>query len=198
MVTTIDGLYIEVGKGILSEKTIIAKLLGKEIDKEQLLKRQLDKAQRILTTTHQTGIIVEGINTPQIKIANCCLPIPGDEIHGYVSKGSNIVVHHKDCPNIKALQSERFVEVYWASNLEHKYPTRIKILSANRDNILADMISIINASNITIAEINAVSNPRLESTTTLKLLVKDNKELEAMMLKLMNVHDIYSIERKYV
>ncbi|MDD2260367.1 MAG: bifunctional (p)ppGpp synthetase/guanosine-3',5'-bis(diphosphate) 3'-pyrophosphohydrolase [Acholeplasmataceae bacterium] len=198
MVSTLDGLYIEVGKGILSEKTVVAKLLGKEIDKEQLLKRQLDKAQRILTTTHQTGIIVEGINTPQIKIANCCLPIPGDEIHGYVSKGSGIVVHHKDCPNIKALQSERFVEVYWASNLEHKYPTRIKILSANRDNILADMITIINASSITIAEINAVSNPRLESSTTLKLLVKDNKELEAMMLKLMNVHDIYSIERKYV
>ena len=108
------------------------------------------------------------------------------------------MVHHKDCPNIKALANERFVEVYWASNIERKYPTRIKILSANRDNILADMISIINSASISIAEINAVSNPRLESTTTLKLLVKDNKELEAMMLKLMNVHDIYSIERKYV
>lgn len=198
MVSSVEGLYIEVGKGILSEKTVIAKLLGKEIDKEQLLKRQLEKTQRILTTTHSTGIIVEGINTPQIKIGNCCLPIPGDEIHGYVSKGSGIVVHHKDCPNIKALANERFVEVYWASNIERKYPTRIKILSANRDNILADMISIINSASISIAEINAVSNPRLESTTTLKLLVKDNKELEAMMLKLMNVHDIYSIERKYV
>lgn len=198
MVKSLESLYIEVGKGLISEKTVIAKLIGRELDKEALLKRQLDKAQRILTTTHESGIIVEGLTSPQIKIANCCLPIPGDEIVGYVTKGSGIAVHHKDCPNLNDLKEKRFVDVYWATNTDRKYPTRIKIVGANRDNILGDMIAIINASSITIAEINAISNQKLESITTLKLLVKNNQELESMMLKLMKVQDIYLIERKSI
>lgn len=198
MVKSLESLYIEVGKGLISEKTIIAKIIGKELDKETILKRQLDRAQRILTTTHESGIIVEGLTSPQIKIANCCLPIPGDEIIGYVTKGSGIAVHHKDCPNLNELKDKRFVDVYWATNIERKYPTRIKIVGANRDNILGDMISIINASSITIAEINAISNQKLESITTLKLLVRNNQELEGMMVKLMKVQDIYLIERKTI
>lgn len=198
MVKSLESLYIEVGKGLISEKTVIAKIIGKELDKEALLKRQLDRAQRILTTTHESGIIVEGLTSPQIKIANCCLPIPGDEIVGYVTKGSGIAVHHKDCPNLNDLKEKRLVDVYWATNIERKYPTRIKIVGANRDNILGDIISIINASSVTIAEINAISNQKLESITTLKLLVKNNQELESMMLKLMKVQDIYLIERKTI
>ena len=60
------------------------------------------------------------------------------------------------------------------------------------------MISVINASSVTIAEINAISNQKLESITTLKLIVKNSEKLESMMLKLMKVHDIYLIERKTI
>ncbi len=198
MVKSLESLYIEIGKGLVSEKTVIAKLTGRELDKEALLRRQLDRAQRILTTTHESGVIVEGLTSPQIKIANCCLAIPGDMIVGYVTKGSGIAVHHKDCPNVTDLKEVRLVDVYWATNIERKYPTRIKIVGANRDNILGDIISIINASSVTIAEINAVSNQKLESIITLKLLVKNYQELESTMLKLMKVSDIYTIERKTI
>ena len=198
MVKSLESLYIEVGKGLISEKTVVAKLLGKELDKETLLKRQLDRAQRILTTTHESGVIVEGLTSPQIKIANCCLPIPGDIIVGYVTKGSGIAVHHKDCPNVSDLKEARLVDVYWATNIDRKYPTRIRVVGTNRNNILSDMISVINASSITIAEINSVANQKLESITTLKLLVKNYQELETMMLNLMKVSDVYTIERKTI
>lgn len=198
MVSSLDNLYIEVGKGIISEKTVVSKLIGRELDKESLLQRQLERAQRILTTNHESGIIVEGLTSPQIKISNCCLPVPGDPIVGYVTKGSGIAVHHKDCQNVSSLTENRLVDVYWATNISRKYATRIKIVGANRNNILGDIISIINASNVTIAEINAVSNQKLESMVTLKLLLKDYSELESTMLKLLNVSDVYTIERKYI
>lgn len=197
MIQDLESLFIEVGKGILSPKTVIAKLLGKEIDKETILQRQLEKAQRILTTNHQTGVIVEGLNTPQIKIANCCLPVPGDNIVGYVTKGSGIAVHHEDCPNIKSLIENRLVDVYWASNITRKYPTRIKIIGINRSNILSDIISTINSTSLTIAEINAISNQNLESITTLKLLTSTRQDLETAMVNLLKISDIYHIERKF-
>lgn len=197
MVETVEDLYVEVGKGIISSKTVVAKLSGKEIDKETLLQRQLDKAKRILTTNHESGLIVEGLSTPQIKIANCCLPVPGDSIVGYVTKGSGIAVHHEDCPNVKNLTEMRFVDVYWASNISRKYPTRIQIIGQNRDNILSEIIATINATSLTIAEVNAISNARMESITTLKILTSSKSEIENVMVNLMKIANIYHIERRF-
>lgn len=197
MVETVEDLYVEVGKGIISSKTVIAKLSGKELDKETMLQRQLDKAKRILTTNHESGLIVEGLSTPQIKIANCCLPVPGDSIVGYVTKGSGIAVHHENCPNIKNLTEMRFVDVYWATNITRKYPTRIQIIGQNRDNILSEIIATINATSLTIAEINAISNARLESITTLKVLTSNKAEIENVMVNLMKIQNIYHIERRF-
>ena len=162
-----------------------------------MLQRQLDKAKRILTTTHETGLIVEGLTSPQIKIANCCLPIPGDGIIGYVTKGAGIAVHHENCPNVKNLTEMRFVDVYWASNIARKYPTRIQIVGQNRDNILSDIITTTNATAITIAEINAVSNPRLESIVTLKVLANNKNDIENLMVNLLKVNNVYHIERRF-
>lgn len=197
MVETVEDLYVEVGKGIISSKTVVAKLSGKEIDKETLLQRQLDKAKRILTTNHESGLIVEGLSTPQIKIANCCLPVPGDSIVGYVTKGSGIAVHHEDCPNVKNLTEMRFVDVYWATNISRKYPTRIQIIGQNRDNILSEIIATINATSLTIAEVNAISNARMESITTLKILTSSKSEIENVMVNLMKIANIYHIERRF-
>jgi len=126
MVKSLDALYIEVGKSLLSPKTVVARMLGKELDKETLLQRQLDKAQRILTTTHVSGIIVEGLSTPQIKIANCCLPVPGDSIVGFVTRGSGIAVHHKDCPNLKNFDKERIVDVFGLAISKENIPLELE------------------------------------------------------------------------
>ncbi|MCU0104843.1 bifunctional (p)ppGpp synthetase/guanosine-3',5'-bis(diphosphate) 3'-pyrophosphohydrolase [Acholeplasma vituli] len=197
MTETVEDLYVEVGKGIISPKTVIAKLSGKELDKDTLLQRQLDKAKRILTTNHESGLIVEGLSTPQIKIANCCLPVPGDSIVGYVTKGSGIAVHHENCPNVKNLTEMRFVDVYWATNITRKYPTRIQIIGQNRENILSEIISTINATSLTIAEINAISNAKLESIITLKVLASNKAEIENVMVNLMKISNIYHIERRF-
>lgn len=197
MTETVEDLFVEVGKGIISPKTVAAKLSGKELDKETMLQRQLEKAKRILTTNHESGLIVEGLSTPQIKIANCCLPVPGDSIVGYVTKGSGIAVHHENCPNVKNLTEMRFVDVYWATNITRKYPTRIQIIGQNRDNILSEIIATINATSLTIAEINAISNARLESITTLKILTSSKSEIENVMVNLMKINNIYHIERRF-
>ena len=115
---------------------------------------------------------------------------------GFVTRGSGIAVHHKNCPNLNALENERLIEVYWADNISRQYPTRIQVSAINRDNLVGDIISKINARRITIAEINAFVTPKLESIITLKILVLRN--IRKVMLDLMGVHSVYQIERKYV
>ena len=78
----------------------------------------------------QHGIITEGVDNIQIKLAKCCSPVPGDEIVGYVTRGRGLSVHRKDCSNIlNNTTPERFMEVRWDDNKQNSYSVELKILA---------------------------------------------------------------------
>ena len=72
LVQNVEDLYLEIGKGLVSVKTVASKLMGVAPDKDIYLQRQMEKASKQLTTHSETGIAVEGLRKPQIKLANCC------------------------------------------------------------------------------------------------------------------------------
>ena len=153
LIETVEELYHEVGKGNISPKTVATKALGREIDKEEYIKKQLEKSTRQLQSLSDTGIVVEGLSNPQIKLANCCQPIPGDEVVGYVSKTGGLIVHHVGCPNAKALDSKRLIQVYWASELKRSFPALVLLKAESKPSILADVVTAVNQLSISIAEI---------------------------------------------
>lgn len=197
MVKELTELYLEIGKGLISPKTVAQKALGKEVDREQILQRQMEKAARQLTTHHETGVMIDGLSSPQIKLANCCLPIPGDQIVGFVSKNSGIVIHNINCPNCKQFDPNRLLEVFWANDIDRKYPTRIKIIGTARPTLLTEVVTAVNAMSIAIAEVNATTSTNLEMTIKLKILIKDLDALRAVMVNIRKVSDISNVERDY-
>jgi GTP pyrophosphokinase len=197
MVSDLEGLYLEIGKGIISPKTVVAKLLGKEIDKEVLLQRQMEKAAKQLITHSETGVVIEGLSSPQLKLANCCLPIPGDPIIGFVSKTSGIVIHSTYCPNCSQFDENRLIEAFWSTEITRKYPTRIKIIGTAKPTLLTDIVTAVNSQTISIAEVNATSGNNLEMVIKLKILVADQNQLQSLMVNLRKVSDIFSVERDF-
>ncbi|MGI6787715.1 MAG: RelA/SpoT family protein [Acholeplasmataceae bacterium] len=193
--TDVTSLYLEVGKGLISPKTVVAKLQGKEIDREKLLQRQMKKATQQITTQSDTGVYVEGLTNPQIKLANCCNPVYRDLIVGFVSKGSGIVVHTDDCPNRHGLDPNRLIEVKWADNVTRKYATWLKVLGAARPNILTDIITVINAQGISIAEMNAKTPTQFDFQVSIKVLVDNLHNLITLMSNIKKVDGVYSIKR---
>ena len=191
----LTGLYLEVGKGLISPKTVVAKLQGKELDREKLLQRQMKRATQQITTLSDTGIYVEGLTSPQIKLANCCNPVYRDQIVGFVSKGSGIVVHTDDCPNRQGLDPNRMIDVKWADNVTRKYATWLKVLGAARPNILTDIISVINAQGVSIAEINAKTPMQFDFQVNIKVLVDNLQSLVSLMSNIKKVEAVYSVKR---
>ncbi|NLG31751.1 MAG: bifunctional (p)ppGpp synthetase/guanosine-3',5'-bis(diphosphate) 3'-pyrophosphohydrolase, partial [Acholeplasmataceae bacterium] len=191
----LTGLYLEVGKGLISPKTVVAKLQGKELDREKLLQRQMKRATQQITTLSDTGIYVEGLTSPQIKLANCCNPVYRDQIVGFVSKGSGIVVHTDDCPNRQGLDPNRMIDVKWADNVTRKYATWLKVLGAARPNILTDIISVINAQGVSIAEINAKTPTQFDFQVNIKVLVDNLQSLVSLMSNIKKVEAVYSVKR---
>lgn len=197
MIDELVELYLEIGKGNISPKTVVSKMLGQELDQESMLKRQMDKASRQLTTHSETGLVVEGLSTPQIKLGNCCLPVPGDEITGYVSKQGGIVVHSMFCPNVSQLEKKRLISVFWAKEITRKYPTFLKIIGTSKATLLSDVVTNINSLGIPIVSFNANTNSNLEMSVRVKVLIKDLQQFQSLVANLRKIVDIYTVERDY-
>jgi GTP pyrophosphokinase len=197
MILKVEDMYLEIGKGILSPKTVVAKLLGQEVDKDLMLQRQMEKAARQLTTHSETGVVIEGLSSPQLKLANCCLPIPGDNIFGYVSKTSGIVIHSDQCPNASQFEKERVIEAFWSSNITRKYPTWIKIVGTNKPTLLTEVVTSVNAQQVSIAEVSAISSANLEMIIKLKISISHTQSLQSLMVNLQKITDIYTVERDF-
>ena len=193
----LEDLYIEVGKGSLSAKTVVSKLLGvSNFDKDAALQKQLERNNRILTTNSETGVVVEGLSNPQIKLANCCYPIPGDRIIGYVSKGNGIIVHSCECSNVPTLEQERLLTLEWATNIDRKYPVSIKISASQTNGIITDIINTVNSYNLGIVQINTSTNNNFETIIKLKILVKNKLQLDNLIVNLQRVPHVHGIERE--
>nr|WP_162164019.1 bifunctional (p)ppGpp synthetase/guanosine-3',5'-bis(diphosphate) 3'-pyrophosphohydrolase [Acholeplasma hippikon] len=194
-ITDLESLYAEIGKGNVSVKAVANKLAPEE-NKDAFIQRQMERTARQLIATSDTGVVVEGLTNPQIKLANCCTPVPGDKILGYVTKGSGIVVHAEHCTNIKEYDRNRFIPAYWGTNLTRKYATWLKIIGTARNSLLTDLIQVANAQGITIAEISAVSNANLESIIKMKVSLNRIEELETLIVNLHKVPQVYYVERE--
>ena len=196
-INTLEDLYLEVAKSNLSPKTVVAKYQGENQNiTDEVLSRQMERNMRILTTNSETGVVVEGLTSPQLKLGSCCNPIPGDKIYGYVTKGNGIVVHNSICKNIENFQKERLIELSWASNINRKYPVAIRIEATSSMNLLVEIMNTVSASNMSILAINAITKSQLETIVKLKVMTSNLAELEKMILNLKKVKNIYSIERE--
>ena len=198
LVQNLEDLYLEVGKGLVSVKTVAAKLMGIAPDKEVYLQRQMEKASKQLITHSETGIAVEGLRKPQIKLANCCSPVPGDGVIGFVSKTSGIVTHANFCPNIEALDKKRFISVEWATKITRKYPVWINITSLQRHDLLGSIVQTINAQSVSIVEVKVNQNQALDSQYLVRIMVNNLEDIQSILVNLKKIKEILNVERAIV
>jgi GTP pyrophosphokinase len=98
------------------------------------------------------GIRVDGIEDVAIRIPQCCRPVPGDEVVGYISLGRGITVHRRDCPNVKALEKnpERFTEVHWDAQASSPLRVEIQVEAYDRNRLLEDISRTFSESGVSI------------------------------------------------
>ena len=173
-------------------------MMGVEVDASKLLERQMEKASRQLITHSETGIVVEGLSKPQLKLANCCSPVPGDDVLGFISKTSGIVVHTRICPNLKTLDSKRFINVEWADDITRKYPVWIKIYSMSKKQLLPEVVANINASSIPIAEVKVNQGLDLETSILVRVMVSHLDDIISVLVNLRKISEIYNVEREII
>ncbi|HKM10339.1 MAG TPA: bifunctional (p)ppGpp synthetase/guanosine-3',5'-bis(diphosphate) 3'-pyrophosphohydrolase [Bacilli bacterium] len=131
-----------------------------------------------------------------ISLANCCTPIPGDEIVGYITRGKGISVHRKTCPNV-AKEEERLINVYWRSDIETStYPVDVFIEASDRPNLLVDVLSTLSIAKVAPSSVHAsTNNANFSATITATLMVSDAKRLNDIFNIIQNIPGVYSVTR---
>jgi GTP pyrophosphokinase len=196
-ITTVDDLYYEIGKNVVSPIGAANLLTGKEELTDEDLLEKINKAEssKKRYVHSDINIIVEGLDKPSVRLANCCNPVLGDDIVGYVSRNSGIVVHRTVCKNVEAFETPRLIDVFWGTNKAVKYESNIKILVMNRDNVLAEIIHSATSSKAKILQVSAQSNNIKEGIIKMKIEIGTLVELDSVIANIQKIKGIYSIER---
>ncbi|XFA99418.1 bifunctional (p)ppGpp synthetase/guanosine-3',5'-bis(diphosphate) 3'-pyrophosphohydrolase [Candidatus Izemoplasma sp. B36] len=196
-IKTLEDLYFEIGKNVVSPIGAANLLTGKDELTDADLLEKINKAdQNKKRYVHSNiNIIVEGLDKPSVRLANCCNPVLGDDIIGYVSRNSGIVVHRTVCNNVKNFEEARLIDVYWGDNSLVKYTSNIKILVINRDNILAEIVHAATASKAKILQVSAHSNNIKEGIIKMKIEIGSVVELGQVIANIQRLKGVYSIER---
>lgn len=137
-----------------------------------------------------------GITGLAISLGQCCSPIPGDDIVGYITKGKGITVHRKNCPNI-AKEQKRLVDVHWKENLGlNNYPVDVEIYSIDRSNLLADILQIFGAKGIGVTDLKAhLVKETMNTIVSVTITVPGAKVLQDCFADILGLKGVYSINR---
>jgi len=202
-VKDLDELFYLIGAGKVTPKQVVRLYAEKE---QKETKEESEKTEAfIVETPHRDNfipeisgdiIMVDGTDNVLFHLARCCKPIPGDEIVGYITRGKGISVHRADCPNLKDLDPERFIEVKWGEVTNKNYPVHLSIICIDRKGLLANISSVIasSESNILKAEVKTTTDKK--AFFDFYIEVSDKAHLDKIISNIFKVEGVLSVERR--
>ena len=185
----LDDLYMSLGSGKFTVSAVMKHINKKEDVKEKITNKTSTKKKQII----KNDVLVEGMNEIKVSLSGCCKPIPGDNIIGYITKGSGITVHRSNCKNIIDLD-ERLINVKWNDEVTKKFPTDIIVYTDTNDNLL-DIIQAASSNNVVIDSVSTISKSEFK-IYSMTILVENKDKLDKFCRDLNNLHFVEKIERQ--
>jgi GTP diphosphokinase / guanosine-3',5'-bis(diphosphate) 3'-diphosphatase len=181
------------------------KVVGDKIEAPRPVKTVQEFKQDIIPYQQSIGkkdaeLIIFGESSDKIvyNLANCCKPIPGDDVFGFVTTGKGLTIHRTNCPNAAKLLANyghRVVKTKWAKNKEISFLTGLKIVGMDDVGVVNKITSLISGElRINIAALTIEANEGL-FMGNIRLYVHDKEELETLVQSLKALPGIESVER---
>lgn len=190
---------IGLGKRIAS---IVAKRLVAMLT-EQGAKRDALLMSRERYTAHETvsqgAVTIDGSESSSVQFANCCRPVPGDPIVGYLGRGEGLVVHHGECEVARRLQhkdSERFIHVEWSDDPVRTFQTAIVVTIANGKGLLARVAVTLAAAEADIIHVD-MDDKGSQDAIDLRFIVaiRDRQHLDGVLRSLRRMPEVLKAAR---
>lgn len=186
-----NDLYYEIGVGKYNPTQIIKTILGEKEEEKKMLDKVLKYSSKAMDGSGD--IIIDGMNDLKVSFGGCCMPVKGDDIVGYISKGNGITIHRKTCHNVCNL-NERTIDVSWNESANKKYVTNVIIYAEKKDNLLLEIISKTTSMNVGVKSVNTITNVDYNAFD-LNILVEDKEMLDRYISVISQLAYVTSVER---
>ena len=209
---TLDDLYAAIGYGGMTATRAVNRM-NDELQRHQKSaekKTVVDKVNEAAERRNQQeahrrekpvhGVLVEGLDNCLIKFSRCCTPVPGDDIIGYITRGQGVSIHRKDCENYlrhphSKEEDGRWIPVSWADEIDDTYNTNITVVSTERQGLVLDVATILNALNSKVRSLNARDTGDGLSLVAVSLEVHSLTELQSIINRLSGIRGVSQVVR---
>ncbi|GGI68713.1 GTP diphosphokinase [Shewanella gelidii] len=166
---------------------------------EGIVKKSQQHNKQASSAKSKGQVEVNGVGNLMSHIANCCQPVPGDEIFGYITKGRGISVHRADCEQVKELlrvHPERSVDVVWGENYSGGYKIRIRVTANDRGGLLRDLTTVLAAEKSHVLAMSSSSDVKTQTAAIeLELELYNLDGLSRILQKIAQVESVIEARR---
>jgi len=199
---SLEDLLGKLGSGSVSIKNVIRVLQPEELRKEEAEKAAELELLSVTAGTHQRekrgeseSIKIEGVDDMLVKISQCCLPVPGDSIMGFITTGRGISIHKANCHNLLATDPRRRIEVSWSKDVKTVHRAQVRLVIQNKKGMLAAISNNISMDDANIVEIDVKPRPDNLSTGNIVLEVEDINHLSRLLQHLRQLDGVLEARR---
>ena len=188
-----DEFMVALGGGEITVEQVVDRISNQEIPPDS----DFEKIYSVPVSSPASGIEVLGVGDLLTRMANCCTPILGDSIVGYITRTRGVTVHRQNCPNIIAeRETERLVPVAW-SKAHELHPVRVRLEAQDRVGLLRDITSLVSEEGVNIA--SCVSEEEKDvSIVSLTVYVDGISQLNRLFSKMESVRGVIGVSRARV
>ncbi|HMC03667.1 MAG TPA: bifunctional (p)ppGpp synthetase/guanosine-3',5'-bis(diphosphate) 3'-pyrophosphohydrolase [Cellulomonadaceae bacterium] len=197
----VSSLYAAIGEGQISATTVVQRLVvsmgGEQGAEEDIAETARPGVAARQMRTGEPGIIVHGMSDLWVKLAKCCTPVPGDEIVGFVTRGSGVSVHRNDCGNVEGLlqQPERIVEVAWAPGVSSVFLVQIQVEALDRSRLLSDVTRVLSDNHVNILSANVSTSRDRVAVSRFVFEMADPAHLGAVLAAVRKIDGVFDVYR---
>lgn len=188
-----EEMFASIGYGAVSVNQVLVKF----IDFYRKSQPQQEITKFIKGRSGGTdGVIVKGMSGLLVRFAGCCNPVPGDDVIGFISRGRGVTVHRKDCPNMRNVEPDRLIEVWWSEKIGSAFNASVKVTGNTQTEVLTAVASA--CANLKMDIVS--TNGRTDSKTKLAIVdfnirLNNKEELNNLINKLLQDKKIIDVHR---
>ncbi|MCX6639223.1 MAG: bifunctional (p)ppGpp synthetase/guanosine-3',5'-bis(diphosphate) 3'-pyrophosphohydrolase [bacterium] len=192
--SALNDFHAALGNGDLSVQSVITRLTNKNI----FPSKDSNPLQVVIRRVRRRdgGIRIQGMDDLMVHFAECCRPLPGDKIIGFITTGKGIAIHRADCKNVRTLlaEADRDIPVEWDVDRDQEFNARVRLLSEDRRHLLRDITNTLSALNVNIIGLEMKKEGAL-ALGNMVLKVKDLAHLTKVIRRIQDIKGVVSISR---
>lgn len=199
--STFEDVLVAIGYGRVNAQDLLAKTFPlpepKETIQEQIQRQGLDQAKPEKKSSH-SHILVSGYGDVLVNLGKCCLPLPGEAIVGFITRGRGVTVHRNTCPRALDTDPARKIPVEWAKmQVDANYHRcAISMKTQEKAGVLAEVTTLLSNNGVNVHKAEAKIEAGLTGLLDFEIGVRDLLHLETVITRLESLPSVISVQRK--